>query len=167
MGKGDQRTRRGKLYRGSSGAAAELGHISVDLWGPRCACGNLGCAERYLGERWFTLAAQAELDDETISSPSDVSKRAETGDEHAVKFLEGRGEILGVLCTTLIHTFDPEAIIIGGGISQAGEPFFRGIRKRIQECTYPILAQRVQIIPARLGTMAGAMGAAALALENP
>ncbi|HEX7343483.1 MAG TPA: ROK family protein [bacterium] len=156
----------GKLYRGSSGAAAELGHISVDLWGPRCACGNLGCAERYLGEQWFTAAAQAELDDETISSPSDVSARAKAGDERAAKFLEGRGEILGVLCTTLIHTFDPEAIIIGGGIAQAGEPFFRGIRKRIQECAYSILAQRVQIIPARLGTMAGAMGAAAIALEK-
>jgi len=156
----------GELYRGSSGAAAELGHISVDLWGPRCGCGNLGCAERYLGEQWFTQAAQVELDDETISSPSEISRRAENGDPLAVKFLEGRGEILGVLCTTLIHTFDPEAIIIGGGIAQAGEPFFTGVKKSILERAYPILAQKVKIIPAQLGTIAGALGAAALALEN-
>jgi len=156
----------GKLYRGSSGAAAELGHIGVDLWGPRCGCGNLGCAERYLGEQWFTQAAQVELDDETISSPAEVSHRAERGDPLAVKFLEGRGEILGVLCTTLIHAFDPEAIIIGGGVAQAGKPFFRGVRKSIQERAYSILAQKVKIVPAQLGTIAGAMGAAALALEN-
>jgi glucokinase len=156
----------GKLYRGSSGAAAELGHISVDLWGPRCGCGNLGCAERYMGEQWFTQAGQAELDDETLSSPAEVSRRAEKGDPLALKFLEGRGEILGVLCTTLIHAFDPEAIIIGGGIAQAGESFFRGVRKSVQERAYSILAQKVKIIPAQLGTMAGALGAAALALEN-
>ena len=156
----------GRLYRGSSGAAAELGHISVDLWGPRCGCGNLGCAERYLGEQWFTQAAQVELDDEAISSPAEVSRRAEKGDPLALNFLEGRGEIMGVLCTNLIHAFDPEAIIIGGGIAQAGESFFRGVRKSVQERAYTILAQKVKIIPAQLGTIAGALGAAALALEN-
>jgi len=154
----------GRLYRGSSGAAAELGHISVDLWGPKCACGNLGCVERYLGERWFTLAAREELEDESIASAAQVSERAAAGDARAAQFIEDRGEILGVACTTLIHIFDPEAIVIGGGIAQAGEPFFSGIRRAIQERAYPVLAAKVKIIPARLGTIAGAMGAAALIL---
>lgn len=158
----------GKIYRGDSGAAGELGHISVDLWGPKCRCGNRGCVERYLGEQWFTQAARNELDDDTIKTPADVSDRAARGDQKALRFIEGRGEILGVACTSLIHAFDPETIVIGGGIAQAGEPFFRGIRTAIQQRAYPVLAAKVKITPARLGTMAGAMGAAALgfSLEN-
>lgn len=155
----------GQLYRGDSGAAGELGHVSVDLWGPKCACGNLGCAERYLGNQWFVEAAREALDDETINSPEQVSNRADAGDKDAIAFLEGRGEILGVLCTGLIHIFDPQAIVIGGGIAQSGEPFFRGIRRSITMRAYPILAEKVQILPARLGTMGGALGAAIVGFE--
>ncbi|MFH1861178.1 MAG: ROK family protein [bacterium] len=160
----------GSLFRGSSGAAGELGHISVDLWGPECACGNPGCIERYIGERWFTLAAQETLGDDSIASPADISRLAQKGDLRAEEFIVGRGEILGVACTSLIHALDPEIIVIGGGIAQAGEPFFRGVRKSINERAYKILADQVKVTPAKLGTIAGAMGAAALGLnqvENP
>jgi glucokinase len=150
----------GQLYRGSSGAAGELGHISVDLWGPKCGCGNLGCVERYLGEQWFTREAQTVLG--PVKSPAEISARAQAGDVAALQYLEGRGEILGVACTTLIHIFDPEAIVIGGGIAQAGEAFFRGINRAIRERAYTALADKVQILPAQLGTYSGAMGAALL-----
>jgi glucokinase len=152
----------GKLYRGSSGAAAELGHVSVDLWGPRCNCGNLGCVERYLGEIWYAQAAAEALDDGTITSPRQVSARADAGDEQALRFIIERGEILGVACVSLINAFDPEAIIIGGGVALAGEPLFAGVRKAIRERLYPTTAEKIRIIPAKLGTISGAMGAAIL-----
>ena len=155
----------GQLYRGDSGAAGELGHVSVDLWGPKCNCGNLGCVERYLGHRWFVEAAREALGDDTIDSPEQVSDLAKSGDEEAIRFIEGRGEILGVACTSLIHIFDPEAIVIGGGIAQCGEPLFRGVRRSIQQRAYPILAEKVQILPAKLETIAGALGAAAIGFE--
>lgn len=152
----------GQLYRGSSGGAAELGHISVDLWGPRCNCGNLGCVERYLGEGWFAQAAREALGDETITSPRQVSALADAGNEEALRFIEGRGEILGVACVSLVNVFDPEAIVIGGGVAKAGEPLFNGVRRALRERLYAIIADKVQILPAKLGTISGAMGAATL-----
>jgi len=154
-----------QLYRGDSGAAGELGHVSVDLWGPKCACGNLGCVERYLGNQWFVAAAREALEDGSIQSPEQVSEMARKGDKKALKFIEDRGEILGVACTSFIHIFDPEAIIIGGGIAQSGEAFFRGINRSVKERAYRILADKVRILPAKLGTMAGAMGAAIIGFE--
>jgi glucokinase len=152
----------GKIYRGSSGSAGELGHVSVDLWGPVCNCGGRGCVERYLGDAWFTQAAQECLGDETITSPRQVSARADSGEEAAIRFLEGRGEILGVACVSLINTLDPEAIVIGGGLALAGEPFFTGVRRAIHERAYPHHAEHVRILPAKLGIFSGAMGAAIL-----
>lgn len=155
----------GELYRGSSGGAGELGHISVDLWGPKCNCGNRGCAERYIGREWFVEDARAALDDPEIASPEEVSERAERGDAKAIEYIEGRGFILGTACTTLIHIFDPQVIVIGGGIAQCGEPLFRGIKQCIEERAYPVLAEKVKILPAKFGTSAGAMGAAAFGFE--
>jgi glucokinase len=152
----------GKLYRGSTGAAGELGHVCVDLWGPACNCGGRGCEERYLGEAWYIQAARESLVNETINSPRQVSARAASGDVAAQQFIEGRGEILGVACVSLINALDPEAIVIGGGLALAGEPFFCGVRRAIRERAYSCHAEKVQILPARLGIHAGAMGAAIL-----
>jgi glucokinase len=155
----------GELYRGDSGGAGELGHISVDMWGLKCNCGNRGCAERYVGVEWFVRDARDALDDPEISSPEEVSNRAEKGDQRAIDFIEGKGFIVGVVCTTLIHIFDPQAIVIGGGIAQCGEPLFHGIHKSIAERAYADLAGKVEILPAKLGTNAGAIGAAAIGFE--
>ncbi|MBU0517523.1 ROK family protein [bacterium] len=155
----------GQLYRGSSGAAGELGHISVDMQGPQCPCGNYGCIERYLGNKWFVAAAQVELTDKSVTSPEEITRRAESGDAAAIRFLEGRGEILGAACTSLMNIFDPEVIVIGGGLAQSGEPLFRGIRKAIQERSYQSLLKEIKILPAKLGKSAGARGAAAVGLD--
>ncbi len=156
----------GKLYRGATGAAGELGHVSVDLWGPRCSCGNFGCIERYLGEKWFTQAAQERLRDNSISSPAEVSERASHGDAAAYKFIQEQGEILGAACVSFINALDPEIIVIGGGISQAGDPLFDGIRRAVQERAYSEQAKNVKIVPAQLGAYAGAMGAASLNMDG-
>lgn len=154
-----------KLYRGSSGAAGELGHISVDLWGPKCPCGNFGCVERYIGRQWFVETAREILDDETIDSPKQVCDLASAGDKNALEFIEGRGEILGAACASIIHAFDPEVIIIGGGIALCGEPLFEGIQRSIKQRAYPALADHLRIYEAKLGTIAGAMGAAIVGFE--
>jgi len=155
----------GKLYRGCSGSAGELGHISVDRNGPQCLCGNLGCLERYLGNSWFLEAASEELSDPSLQSPVEVSERAKNGDRKAVQFLEGRGEILGSGCVSLMNIFDPEMIVIGGGLSKVGEPLFNGIWKIVRERAYASLAKKIKIVPAKLGTTAGALGAAAVGFE--
>jgi glucokinase len=155
----------GELYRGDSGAAGELGHISVDFNGPKCPCGGYGCVERYLGNRWFVEYARTALKDESIASPKDVSDLAEKGNKKALEFIQRQGEILGAACASLINIFDPQAIVIGGGTAQCGEPFFRSIRDSVKSRAYPELSQKVNILPAQLGILAGAMGAAAIGFE--
>ncbi len=154
-----------KLYRGWSGAGGELGHMSIDLWGPKCDCGGYGCIERYLGNKWLVAAAQEALGNDSIESPEDIGNLAISGDRTALQFIEGRGELLGVACASMIHAFDPQALIIGGGIAQLGDPFFKGIRRAVKSRAYPELSKNIAILPAKLGTLAGAIGAAALGFD--
>jgi len=155
----------GELYRGSTGAGGELGHISIDMNGPKCSCGSYGCIERYIGSRWFVEAARQKLSDSSINSPKDVNILSSAGNHAAADFIAKQGELLGIACVSLINIFDPQAIIIGGGIAELGDPFFRGIRHSVNERSYLKLASEVKILPADLGTKAGALGAAALGFE--
>ncbi len=155
----------GRLFRGESGAAGELGHLSVDLNGPLCPCGGYGCVERYLGNLWFVEFAREALNDKSLNTPKDISDLAEKGNQKAADFIEKQGEILGAACASLVNIFDPQAIVIGGGIAQCGDIFFRGIRNSINARGWPVLAEKVKILPAQLGILAGAMGAAAVGFE--
>ena len=169
----------GRLFRGSSGAGAELGHIVVDIDGPPCqgTCPNYGCIETLASGtallREATEAAAAapgsalarliEADGE-LTGPA-VTAAALDGDEAAKGVFELIGTRLGTALTGLANTFDPDVIVLGGGVMAAGELVLEPARRRVRERALPP-QNVVPVVPATLGPDAGMIGAARLAAEE-
>lgn len=167
----------GRIYRGAHGFAAEIGHVIVEPDGPPCGCGNRGCWEQVAGgqalDRLAVEAARRDPDGpigratrgSTPAGP-DVVAAAAAGDPVAVKILETVGRRLGEGLAGLANVLDPEAIVVGGGVAEIGPPFLDPARARFVETVEaPHHRPEVPILPALLGNDAGAIGAAAMALE--
>ncbi|UVI27964.1 ROK family protein [Paenibacillus spongiae] len=154
----------GQLIRGTFGGAAELGHVSVDFNGPRCSCGNRGCLELYAsGTGIVRLAderAAAGLYEGQTDSRS-VIKGWLDGESSAAAVMDVVIAALSTATSGLIHTFNPQAVIIGGGVSEAGEPLLTALRSETALRTAPAMWKAVQIVPAAVGIQAGVIGAAA------
>lgn len=158
----------GKLLRGSSGGAGELGHLSVDFNGPRCSCGNFGCIELYAsGPSIARLAREAGYKGGFRSSSSGevTAKEVIAGwmesDALAGKVMDSVIRALSAAIAGLIHAFNPQAVIIGGGVAEAGEPFFAALTEQAEARTSPSMWNDCRIIPASVGANAGVIGAAA------
>ena len=167
----------GKLYRGAHGAAGEIGHMTVARDGPRCACGNHGCLERYVGARFIVARAQEFLAADARPSrlreiaPATMRARhigeaAAQGDALAHDVLAETGRWLGVGLASIANVLDPERIVIGGGVSRAGAPLFDAARRTVRERAMSLPANTVEILPAALGDDAAVVGAALLALSR-
>jgi glucokinase len=168
----------GRPYRGCSGAAAELGHIIIDLNGPKCPanCPNHGCLEAYVAGPAMTAAAVAAA----VAEPGTALGRARAagervdsrllarlgreGDAGAVAVLARLGEYLGAGLVTLVNIFNPEVIVIGGGAAAAGELLLEPARRVLEARGSRPARDQVRVVPAMLGPDAGFIGAAALAL---
>lgn len=170
----------GELYRGSSGAGAELGHIVIDYNGPRCqgACPNHGCAEvmasgTALGRDGRIAAelhpdsalAKALADDEEGFTGRVVTKAALAGDAAAIEVVANVGRNLGALLSSLANTFDPDVIVIGGGAMAAGELMLGPAREELHSRALRPM-NKTPVLPAELGPEAGLIGAATMALEE-
>jgi glucokinase len=170
----------GRLYRGSRGGAGELGHMEIDFDGPPCKdnCPGRGCAELYAsgpalvreatrlaGERPQSGLARAVADGRELLGPL-VTELAHDGDEAAVEAVELIGSRLGVVITSLVNIFNPEIVVIGGGVIAAGDLLLAPARAVVAERTLPFLNQGLRIVPARFGVEAGMVGAAALAYDG-
>jgi glucokinase len=170
----------GRPLRGFSGAAAEIGHIIIDVNGPKCPanCPNYGCLEAYVAGPAMGAAARAaaklEPDSglgEALAAGRTVDSRlltrlAQGGDAGAIAVLERAGELLGAGLVTLSNIFDPELVVIGGGAAAAGELLFAPARRVLAARALPPARDRVRVVPAALGSDAGFIGAAALALTE-
>lgn len=167
-------------YRGASGAAAELGHIILDVDGPECpgGCPSRGCLEAYASGTAMGAAAAAQaraLPDSALgralAAGEAVDSRLLTalaldGDADAVALVARAGEYLGAGLVTLVNIFDPELVVIGGGAAAAGELLLAPARRVLAARGLPPARDRVRIVPAALGADAGFIGAAALALTE-
>ncbi len=166
----------GELYRGSTGAAAELGHMVIEMDGPRCqgSCPGSGCVEALasgtaLG-REAHLAAQRRPDSplgRLLAEGRPIDGRAVTelalaGAEDAVAVFALVGRRLGVALASLANIFDPDAIVVGGGVIAAGELLLEPARRELRERALAPM-NRVPVIEAQLGPDAGMVGAAAMA----
>ncbi|HID11402.1 MAG TPA: ROK family protein [Candidatus Latescibacteria bacterium] len=154
----------GRLFTGPLGAAGEVGHITVDPNGPRCNCGNYGCLERFVGIDYIVERAREKLrtwEGETLIpnmvegdmdklTPKHLSDAAELGDRLALKVWEEIGTYLGL---------NPEAFVLGGGVSNAGEVLLRPIRETIRKRAMQIPAGLVRVLRAQVGPDAGVIGA--------
>lgn len=169
----------GKLLLGSTGIAAELGHIVIDPSGPCCGCGNLGCLEAFasgtaLGRQGYLVVKSgrptkmAELvggvaEDVTAEI---VVKAAREGDHEAAALMKREGMLLGVGVVSIIHAFNPQLVVLGGGVSNAGDLLFDPVLATVDERVMLAYKGTFQIVPAALGGDTGALGAVAAALAE-
>jgi glucokinase len=170
----------GRIYRGSRGMGAEIGHMVVDLHGPDCqgACPGRGCLEvmasgsaigregvaaarrtpsSALGRR---LAAGREI------TGGIVTELAHDGDEAARSVLNEIGRRLGYGLVGVVNVFNPEVIVIGGGAIAAGELLLGPAREVVEERALPPARETVRIVPTHFGDESGMLGAALLALDS-
>ena len=170
----------GRLYRGARGGAGELGHMEIDFDGPACSdnCPGRGCAEIYVSgtalvreatrvgrERPDSGLGRALTAGRTLAGPL-VTELAHDGDPAAREVVELLGERLGVVITSLANIFNPQMIVVGGGVVAAGELLLEPARAVVRERTLPYFGRSLRIVAARFGIEAGMVGAAALAYEG-
>lgn len=164
----------GKLVRGASNAAGEIGHIKMTMeGGPLCGCGDYGCFEAYAsGPSIVTMAKEyisggksakyKEMASDGIITPYIVAQAALQGDAVSIQIFKQMGKIIGLGLTSVVNLLNPEKIIIGGGVADAGDILFDPIRKTIADRAMPIQGSAVKIVPAQLANTAGVIGASLL-----
>lgn len=170
----------GRLLLGADGLAGEVGHMTLEAEGPRCNCGNIGCLEVLAAGPAVArqgaaalsrgkapgLSALAQAQDGQVTAKLVVAA-ARSGDAAAHAIVKRAGFYLGVGVVNLVHLFNPQLVVIGGGFAiGAGEMLFEPVRRTVQERAMPPFVKALRIVPAALGDDAGLMGAAALALER-
>jgi glucokinase len=170
----------GRPYRGSDGAAAELGHVVIDMDGPRCQgnCPGRGCVEalvsgpalareaaRVARERPDSGLGRARAEGVEIAGPL-VTELAHDGDPAAIEAIRVIGHRLGIALTSYVHIFNPEVIVIGGGVIGAGELLLEPAREVVAARALPPARDTVKIVAARFGVESGMIGAAVVASDG-
>jgi glucokinase len=153
----------GSIYRGASFSAGEIGHIPINVNGPKCNCGGSACLERYIGNKYI-LSRARKIFKKNISLEK-LSRLAKQGNKQAIKIWQEVGKYLGVALTGIVNFFNPEMIVIGGGVAEAGGVLFDSVRKIIKKRAMPGPRETVEIKKAKLGQDAGLIGAAMLVAE--
>jgi glucokinase len=163
----------GKLWRGVDGSAGELGHIGVEPFGGvACTCGSRGCLEVFASATAIVRMTR-EMRPRYPKSPLHTSEELTAksiyesgiaGDELALEVFRRMGIYLGVGLASLINIFNPEMIVIGGGVADGWDLFIAHVNEQIRERAFPIPARRAEIVRAVCGDDAGLLGAAHIAL---
>jgi len=169
----------GKLFRGSSGYASEVGHMTIDPQGSLCGCGKRGCLETLAGPRAVVERVARTLKTGLASSLSelqnggsgqltfdDVIEAAQANDPVALAALEEVGRVLGVGVANLVNIFNPELVVLGGALNQASSIILPVVKQAVQENALEPSAENLQITPSALGADACVMGAVALVLDE-
>ncbi|KUK82307.1 MAG: Transcriptional regulator/sugar kinase [Pelotomaculum thermopropionicum] len=167
----------GKLYRGFTDGAGEIGHMTILPYGPLCSCGNRGCLEAVAsgtaiareardlvvrGAGQVILAA-AEGNPEKIDAAV-VASAATGGDPEAVSIITGAAGSLGIGIANMLNLLNPSLVILGGGVMETGELFWEEVKKEVRNRALEAAWAVARLVPAELGGRAGVMGAIALAL---
>jgi len=168
----------GKIYRGASGCAGDIGHISISKSGPLCHCGNKGCLEAIAGgpaiaERALR-AAQAgdspillkfiEKNYGTLTA-EDVGDAAREGDPLSIEIIRESGQMVGDVLASLVNFYNPDMIVIGGGVSNLGNLLLSSIRQAVLNRSLPLATRDLDIVFSEIGRDAGVTGAVNLALD--
>lgn len=169
----------GQMMYGKSNSAAELGHLNMYRHGRPCACGSSGCLGRYVSARGMVKTVQEHLaagepsvitqlahNDETKITAQMVSDAYDQGDQVAKKVMQETGEILGYGLSSAINMFNPERIIIGGGVAAAGDRLLKPTKEVIAGHALKVAREVCDILPAQLGPWAGMIGAGVYAKQQ-
>jgi len=176
----------GHVYRGASGSAGEIGHVTLDEEGPVCDCGNIGCLEALAGTRAIIddartgrslahIAALRGEDTAALPAPAlrdmegaefdDVTAAARSGDQAAYSALQHAGERIGIAVATLINLFNPSVVLVDGRYTSAGELLLEPLRRTAAERSLPVAWARTRIQLGALAQDAIGLGAVAAVLD--
>ncbi len=170
----------GKIWHGCEGMAGEIGHMTIYPDGHKCGCGNFGCLEAYASAKAIVNQARerishisknsvyklAGVEDLSELTAAHIYKAAIGGDELAIGVLSKVGEYLGLALGSLTNIFNPDMIIIGGGVINAWDFFYSSLINEVKKRAFSRPAERVKILPAKLGKDAGIIGAAGLVARS-
>ena len=153
----------GSVYRGVSGKAGQIGHVTIDENGPICRCGSRGCLDTLAGG-----PALLELfrDDPGMQRIRDLRVRAESGDASARRVIADAGRHIGIAAASLCNLFDPELLVIGGELAQAGEILLAPLRHALDRSALAGSRGVPEVVQGALGERAEVLGCLALAIEN-
>jgi glucokinase len=167
----------GELYSGFGHTAGEVGHMIIDVNGPKCGCGNKGCFEALASRTAIfnrvkaavkdgqkTLLTDMLGDDLEDLRSGDLRKAIRRGDKFVGKVIEETAEYIGVAVSNLVNILNPEIVVLGGGVMEAlGDEMMDIVRKTAKDHAMPGAMKGVQIVDSHLGDTAGITGGAVLA----
>lgn len=163
-----------QLFVGTAGFGAEIGHTTLAYQGPKCSCGQTGHLEAFASGPSIVRWVKSQLEDETLRNlfPEGdltaklISDAAENGNELAKAAYARAGKYIGLAISDLLHIFNVPRIIIGGGVSRAGDLLFEPIRNSVKDFVISdVYLENLEIVPASLGDDSGLMGALVLSRE--
>jgi glucokinase len=164
----------GKVYRGAAGNAGELGHLTVMYEGRQCGCGRRGCLEAYvsgtnIARRAVEALAAGEassLRDLPVVTAQNVAEAAVGGDRLAARIWDETTAILGSALANVLDVFNPELVVLGGGVTRAGDQLLLPVREAAFAQALPPAAHAGEIVLSSLGDRLGVVSAAAIAFER-
>jgi glucokinase len=149
----------GQLLLGLNGTVGELGHQTIEPDGPPCPCGNRGCLEQYASGPAIARAAG-------MATGAEVLEAARDGDRRAVDALERAGTMLGIGIANTVLAVGPDRVVVGGGVARAGELLLEPARRELVRRNRMMPVERIAVVQAELGSLAGPIGAALWASRN-
>jgi glucokinase len=169
----------GRLYHGASDVAGEIGHTTIDTEGRRCKCGNYGCLEAYASGPNIALRAVEEMEagaesrlralvggDLSKITAQTVYQAAADGDELALEVVNDTAKFLGVGIGNLLNVFNPEVVVVCGGVTLAGDHLFEPLRREVARRAFKPAVSACRIVPGELAGTAGVYGAAKIFLDQ-
>ena len=169
----------GKLYHGASDCAGEIGHTTIDTEGRRCKCGNYGCLEAYASGPNIAMRAVEEITAGAVSrlagyvggdlrqiTAQTVYQAAHDGDDLALEVVNDTAKFLGAGLANLLNVFNPEVVVVCGGVTLAGDHLFVPLRREVARRAFKPAVNVCRIVPGELAGTAGVYGAAKAFLGN-
>jgi glucokinase len=169
----------GQIYRGASDSAGEFGHMTIDANGRRCKCGNYGCLEAYASGpaiaaravEGIASGAQTALPQYVAGDLSRITAQvvyeaAHDGDAYALEMVRDTAKLLGAGVANIVNIFNPEVVVICGGVTLAGDKLFGPLRSEVQRRVFKPMWEACRILPGTLTGTAGVYGAAAVFMQR-
>ncbi|HZT15461.1 MAG TPA: ROK family protein [Gaiellaceae bacterium] len=155
----------GRLYRGARGNGGELGHVTVDWRGRPCrGCGRRGCLEAYVSGT--SIAERAREAGLPLETAEEVAAAARAGEPTATRVWDETVEALACGLTSIVNLFEPELVVVGGGVSRSGEQLLAPVRDLVRSSAMQPAAEGVEIVASPLGDRVGVVGAAAIVYDR-
>jgi glucokinase len=168
----------GKIFEGASGFAAEFGHMPLEAGGRQCTCGGQGCLEAYASATAIVKIAREAIENGADTSlpkkgralekltAAKIHEVAVDGDELSRKIIREAAEMLGRGVATVMNCFDPDVVVLGGGVAAMGDMLFDPVREFVEDRVFFAKYTDYKIVPATLGSDAGVIGAAGLVFSE-